>query len=230
MDDFGGTFFDLSSSSPPFSFCSTSANTNSNGSSSSFSFMDNSITIASSTASKSLQTQVDDLDSMLLPTVDSSNSNADDPKDLSALLDNLTDDPLPGTSDNNESLNIDSLIGHDLKSEAQTVLNCKPAQSEEQSKQILTLNVSSEKLVSTSSMVQLKLIKPMVGLTSGMTTLNASSMIPVTVHSLTGQKHSIMHTVLPMCGPKVHVLPIGKHPVLSQSLIKQEHQENSEKV
>ena len=219
MDDFENTFFNLSST-PQFSLCSTSTNSNSNGSTSSLP------TATSAESANLLQTQADDLEAMLLPhTAQSSqniNSHAED--DIATLLDNLPDEPSVDVGDDSEHRTIDSILGQDSSSAIQTSSNPVLSQGQsivlEQSKPKTNVVVKSEH-VSSSNMVQLKIIKPIIGLSSS-SIANAAKMIPITVHSLTGQKHSIVHTVMPVGTPCVRVLPAGSQTLFQQNIIKQE--------
>ena len=209
MDDFGSTFFDLSSS-PSYSLCSGSA-TNNIGSNT-FTYND-STTISNNL----LQEQVEDLDSMFLPS-NSTEIPGNEKNSLSALLDNLADDPVSST--NVEPLNIDSLIDQDKPLLASNTDNVQ--QPHQISKNGNTS--SSEKLLKPTNMVQVKLVKPINVINS------SNGMIPVTVHSLSGQKHSIIRTSLPMCGPRVHLLPVINHSGIPKTNPKQENAENAIKV
>lgn len=218
MDDFGSTFFDLSSS-PNYSLCSASQNNNI-ASNSSFTFND-----TSSTSNNLLQAQVDDLDSILLNVSNSTEISGSEKNSLSALLDNLTDDPV-SSSANPQPLNIDSLIDQGKNSQLLNNDNLLPQQSN-LLQYISKTETSTEiaKPSKPSNMVQVKLVKPIGVINS----LGSNGMIPVTVHSVSGQRHSVIRTTLPMCGPRVHLLPVN-HSMITQASIKQEKDEIQVKV
>ena len=213
MDEFGSTFFDLSSSS--FPLCPVSSTSNSNGATSSFSFnQDNK-------NSNVFEEHHGDLDSFVTKT-----ENRDHKDSLSSLLDNLDDASEP--YENSEPLNIESLIEQNSDT-AHATSDIQPLQTNAEQSVVKT-NTSVEKVVRASNVVQIKLVKKPLSMISSVGSINSNSFIPVTVHSLSGQKHSIVHTTLPMQGPRVHLLPSFNNPLLQQTALQQVPIQADEKV
>jgi len=218
MDDFENTFFNLPSSTQ-YPLCSSSANNNSNVTTSSLNFVEN-----KTDSNNLLQTQADDLDSMLLPCSTSSNqvefNHGDD--ELATLLDSLPDEPLINEAEAAESPSLDAIIGQVLTSETETKTNKSLDHSQanilEQSVPKTNVVIKSETVP--SNIMQLKLIKP-VNLSS-VSIGSATKVVPITVHSLSGQKHSIVRTVMPIGTPCVRVLSANNLPILKPTIIKQE--------
>ena len=212
MDDFESTFFNLSPSTQ-FPRCSSSNNSNAAvNATTSFT------TVGNTDSSNLLQTQADDLDSVLLPCSSSSNQiNHDD--DLATLLENLPEEPLSNTTQDAESSSLDSIIGQALTSETNSKLpSNNQSYNLDNSNSKTNLVVKSENVP--SEVVPFKLIKPIT--LSGGNIGNAAKVVPITVHSLSGQKHSIVHTMIPVGTPCVRLVSASSLSSLKQTIVKQE--------
>ena len=227
MDDFENTFFNLPTST--FSVCATSGSSNSNGSNSSFPLLGSNVENVCSNNFVQSPTTGNDLESILLANTTASNQNSSNRVDdeLATLLDNLPDESISNTASDIEQPSIDSIIGQDSASETPNVTNAASFHTGNQCtvveksklKSNIPVIIKSENL-SSSSLLQLKLLKSVELSSSGVT--HNPKVVPVTVHSVTSQKHSVVHAIMPIGTPCVRVLPTGSHTLLKQAIVKQE--------